>query len=350
MLYEEILKKGLCTAISTEGMTEDEWLEKRRNGIGGSDSGALLGMNKYATPLSVYISKKGLLDGGKTNNNQSIKWGKMAESAIREGIAKDLNLQIETSPVMFTRKNNPFMLADLDGVAFVPIAREIEGKTIQGLGGVEIKTATSRNQEFGSDEIPDSYYCQVQHYMSVTELDWFILAVLIDKVNGRIYVVPRNDEFINNTLIPAEKSFWNDYVLTGTMPAPTGNEYESDALNGIYDSCAMEVSLPESVSLLCDEYALACSEENAIGVKKEQIKEKIKIAIMQASPDATADKQKIIATAGSAKITWSKQIRKSVDTDKLKMSGLYDDYAKETESQVMRITAAKKAESAADLF
>lgn len=350
MLYEEILKNGFCTAESTDGMSEDVWLEKRRAGIGGSDSGALLNMNKYATPLSVYIAKKGLLDSDLNKNNQSIKWGKMAEAAIRKGLADDLNLQIETAPVMFKSKDNPFMLADLDGLIFVPEAREIEGKTVKGIGGLEIKTATSRNQEFGSDEIPDSYYCQVQHYMAVTGLMWFILCVLIDKADGRIYVVPRNDEFINNTLVPAEKSFWNDYVLTDTMPAPTGNKNEAKIIDGIYKECAADVELPEEVSLLCDEYNLASQEEKAAGERKEIIKEKIKIAIMKASPDADVEKQKIIATAGGAKITWNRQVMKIADTARLKKSGLFDEYCKESTSLVMRITAEKRAESAADIL
>ena len=350
MLYEEILKNGFCTAESTDGMSEDVWLEKRRAGIGGSDSGALLNMNKYATPLSVYIAKKRLLDSDLNKNNQSIKWGKMAEAAIRKGLADDLNLQIETAPVMFKSKDNPFMLADLDGLIFVSEGREIEGKTVKGIGGLEIKTATSRNAEFGKDEIPDSYYCQVQHYMAVTGLQWFILAVLIDKADGRIYVVPRNEDFIKNTLIPAEKAFWNDYILTDTMPAPTGNENEAKTVDGIYKECAAEIDLPEEVSLLCDEYNLASQEEKAAGEKKKLAQEKIKIAILKASPTADAGKQKIIAKAGGAKITWNRQVRKIADTDKLKKAGLFDEYCKESESLVMRITAEKKTESAADVF
>ena len=350
MLYEDVLEKGFCSAISTDGMSESEWLENRRRGIGGSDSGAILGMNKYSTPLSVYISKKGMLDDGLNANNSAIKWGKMAEAAIREGLAKDLDLHIETSPVMYTSKENPFMIADLDGLCYTEETAIIEGKEINGLGGLEIKTATSRNTEFGSDEIPDSYYCQVQHYMAVTGLDWFILAVLIDKADGRIYVVPRNEDFIKNTLIPAEKAFWNDYILTDTMPAPTGNDYESKALDGIYNECSAEIELPEEVSKLCDAYSVAAANEKKSAEQKEAIKEQIKMAIYKASPEADAEKQKIVATVGGAKITWSRQVRKSVDTEMLKKSGLYDSYCKESTSLVMRITAEKKALSAADVF
>ena len=41
MLYEEVLEKGHCTAISTDGMSEAEWLEHRRKGIGGKFLGYL---------------------------------------------------------------------------------------------------------------------------------------------------------------------------------------------------------------------------------------------------------------------------------------------------------------------
>ena len=351
MIVDEILKTGVCKAISTDGMSESEWLEKRRSGIGGSDSGAILGLNKYATPLSVYIAKKGMLEDGLNVNNQSIKWGKMAEAAIRQGLAEDLNLQIETAPVMFKSAENSFMLADLDGVIYVPESREIEGVTVEGIGGLEIKTATSRNTEFGKDEIPDSYYCQVQHYMSVTGLKWFILSVLIDKADGRIYVIPRNDDFICSRLIPAEKNFWNEYVQKNVMPAPTGNENESKILDGVYKNCCAEVELPEEVSLLCTEYNLAQQAEKAAAEKKEIIKEQIKIAILHASPNVDLEKQKIIAKAGGSKITWSKQVKRIADTDRLKKSGLFEDYSKESTSLVMRITAEKReAESAADIL
>ena len=338
MLYEKVLEKGCCTAISTEGMSESEWLEKRRAGIGGSDSGAILGMNKYATPLSVYIAKKGLLDvaDGLNANNQSIKWGKMAEAAIREGLAKDLGLNIETAPVMFTSRENPFMLADLDGLVFVPEAMEIEGKTVEGIGGLEIKTATSRNQEFGSDEIPDSYYCQVQHYMAVTGLMWFILAVLIDKADGKIYVVPRNDEFIGR-LVEEEENFWNDNVLANNPPAPTGNENEFDIVKSL--PMSEEVELDGECETMLDEKELLDAQIKELQAKSDAIKEQILMRMSAASNGEGAEKS--TAMCGSWKITYNTQVSRRVDTNALKKAGLYDEYARESVSRVLRITRAK---------
>ena len=38
--------------ISTVNMSHEEWLELRRKTIGGSDAGAICGLNPYASPYS----------------------------------------------------------------------------------------------------------------------------------------------------------------------------------------------------------------------------------------------------------------------------------------------------------
>lgn len=40
--------------IPTTDMTHEEWLKARKNGIGGSDAGAICGLNPYRSPIAVY--------------------------------------------------------------------------------------------------------------------------------------------------------------------------------------------------------------------------------------------------------------------------------------------------------
>lgn len=339
-LFEQIINNGNIDFVNTESYTESEWLNLRTTGIGGSDAGAIMGMNKYATPLSVFVAKRNLLSEEtkeKTASNESIKWGKMAESAIREGLAKDLELQIEAVPGMFTSTEYPFMNANLDGLVYADQPKEINGKVISGLGGLEIKTATERNTEFSDDEVPDSYYCQVQHYMCVTHLDYFILAVLIGKVSGKIYVIPRNDNFIER-LIQRESEFWYENVSKDVMPEPVGNERESEVLNSLFSHAAKEVTLGEEFEELCKEYNALSEQMKELKQHQETIKERLKIAIFaETDTDETAT-DKVIAKAGDCKITWTKQLRKIVDTDALKKANLFEEYSKISESMVMRIS------------
>ena len=47
------------TVVTTAAQGSDEWLDARRNGIGGSDVAAVLGANPWRTPLEVWLSKTG---------------------------------------------------------------------------------------------------------------------------------------------------------------------------------------------------------------------------------------------------------------------------------------------------
>ena len=43
--------------IPIRGLTREEWLAIRKKGIGGSDAGAICGLNPYASPMNVYLDK-----------------------------------------------------------------------------------------------------------------------------------------------------------------------------------------------------------------------------------------------------------------------------------------------------
>ena len=43
--------------VDTENLPEDEWLEWRRRGIGGSDAAAILGVSPFATARDLYYDK-----------------------------------------------------------------------------------------------------------------------------------------------------------------------------------------------------------------------------------------------------------------------------------------------------
>ena len=42
---------------NTKDMPKDEWLMKRKCGIGGSDASSILGLNPYRSSMAVYIEK-----------------------------------------------------------------------------------------------------------------------------------------------------------------------------------------------------------------------------------------------------------------------------------------------------
>jgi predicted phage-related endonuclease len=69
----------------------------------------------------------------------------------------------------------------------------------------------------GTDEIPDSYKCQVAYYSAITGVPKVDIAVLIGGNDFRIYTYIKDEDF-ENKLIQVAVNFWNNHILTNTPP------------------------------------------------------------------------------------------------------------------------------------
>lgn len=314
---------------------EAKWLELRTTGIGGSDAGAIMGMNKYASPLTVYMQKKGV-EGFKGNN--STKWGHILENPIREKAREELGIDIAPVPGMFTSIEYPFMNANLDGLCHAEHQVTIGGETVEGFGGHEIKTST-QGAGFGIDEIPDSYYCQVQHYMAVTGLNWFILTVFfLNTKEGRHYVIRRNNDFIYDRLIPAERDFWNNYVLADVVPEPLGLESEDEYLANL--PVDENIALDDEADILLETIDNLSKKIKELESQKSINKDKLILKLHELS-SGSLEADKVMAKGEKFKLSYNLQVRKSIDSEQLKKDGLYDSYTKTSSSRVMRISEVK---------
>ena len=182
-----------------------EWLKNRQTGIGGSDVAAILGLSKWKTPLDVYNDK--IAENPVEESNASIEWGNRLEPVIRQKYADVTGIPVTIPNTTFRHPEHPFMIANVDGL--LP-----DGSVL------EIKTARSGADwgEEGTDEIPEYYLTQVQHYMAVTGSKMCDVAVLIGASDFRIYHVDFDPE-IAAMLIEEEKAFWQR-VIDRNPPAP----------------------------------------------------------------------------------------------------------------------------------
>ena len=315
----------------------EKWLQLRTTGIGGSDAGAIMGMNKYSSPLTIYLSKKNV-EGFK--GNASTEWGHILEDPIRKKAAEELGVEIISVPGMYTSNDIPYMNANIDGLCHAENQVTIGGESIEGFGGFEIKTS-SRGEGFSEDEIPDSYYCQVQHYMAVTNLPWFILtAFFMNTKRVRHYVIRRNDDFIYNQLIPAEKDFWENYVMADQAPEPIGVDAEEEYIKNI--PIANDIILDGETEDLIAQRMEIQQELDKLKQKENALKDSIILKLSQLSNGTTSD-DKIAASGERFKLSYNMQKKTSVDTDALKKSGLFDNYKKELSYRVLRVAEIKKS-------
>lgn len=191
----------------------EEWLNERRSGIGGSDAAAILGLSPWKTPLSVYLEKIG--QAPERPDNDRMLWGRLLEPVIRQHYADQTGrvVRMPGTPYGLVRsETHPFMLATIDGFTD-------DGRIL------EIKTAGSADGwgEPGTDEVPEYYLPQVQHYLAVTGFAVADVAVLIGGHDFRIYHVEADKEF-HDILIDVEASFWRCVEQRVPPPPVSGDD------------------------------------------------------------------------------------------------------------------------------
>lgn len=183
-----------------------QWLEERRKGIGGSDIAAIMGLSPWKTPYQIYREKRKEVDAWQ--GNEATDWGKRQEPVIRQWYSDTTGRCVRLPEKILFHSKYPFMLASLDGFTDDP-------------RGVEIKTARSSKGwgEPGTNEIPDYYTLQVQHYMVVTGFEVFDVPVSIGGGSPELYEVPADKE-LQEMIIEACAAFWQR-VVEGNPPEPT---------------------------------------------------------------------------------------------------------------------------------
>lgn len=250
--------------VSTEGLSREEWLRWRNNGIGGSDASIICGINKYKSPMQLWMEKTNRLVP--EESGESAYWGTILEPIIRDEFIKRSGFQVLKEPHILQHENYPFMLANLDGIVSDPT----NGKCI-----FEAKTASQYKQDQWNNGIPDEYMLQVQHYFAVTGYSLAYVSVLIGGNQFKYTTIRRDDELID-MLIKLESDFWQR-VEKDIPPPIDGSEASTELLNRLYSSSISDsITLPSEASELIKKYEEYASEEKEIKLKKDDVSNKLK--------------------------------------------------------------------------
>lgn len=222
---------GTAEVIShLDDLDRAEWLELRREGIGGSDAAAICGQDRWRSAFEVWLDKTAAPNLPDDEMSEAAEWGLLLEPVVREQTAKRQQVAIAPAPFLVASTTHPFMLANLDGLAW-----ELRDPQIDPPEGVyEGKTAGVWTADgWEADGVPDSYLLQGMHYLAVTGLDWLIFGVLIGGQRLEVRRVERDDALIDH-LVTIETAFWQR-VLDRTPPDPDGSEACTDLLAHLYD-------------------------------------------------------------------------------------------------------------------
>ena len=282
---------------STENMSYEDWLEHRKLGIGGSDASVVCGINKYKSPVELWLDKTDQLPPQEAG--EAAYWGTQLESIVRAEFTRRTGIEVTKPDVILQSEEHPFMLANLDGVCEVPDV---------GACIFEAKTASAYKAGEWEDTIPDEYQLQIQHYMAVTGYAGAYIAVLIGGNTFRWKFVERDEELIS-MLIELESAFWN-HVQDCTPPPLDGSDAAAKFLSERFPTSkpTSHITLPDTAADLLAQYDEACAELEAVTERKQKAENLLK--------EMLGDNE--VGTTAGRVITWKSVAQERLDSKTLK--------------------------------
>lgn len=293
----------MITKINTS--THEEWLEERKKSLGGSDVGAILGMNEYSSPYTIWAEKTGKL--APFEGNEWTRLGNDLEGYVAARFAEVSGLKLINDKATWRNDKYPHLHANID--------RKIIGMK----AGVECKLTSELNaKKYKNGEFPDRFYAQCVEYLAVTEYERWFLVVLIYGKGIKIYQMTRipDDEipewceasvYVDDkeieALVKVTGAFWNNFVLPNTPPPADGTKSTSETITALYpESNGETISLAAFESDL-KEFATLQGLLKDVEKQKEEVANRIKVYMGEASRGESS----------SYKVTWSSSVRNTFD-------------------------------------
>ena len=239
---EALDMEGLPISIYIENIDEvlannEDFALIRKNGLGGSDSSAVLGVNPYTSRQQLIQEKaRDVLTAEEkaVGDKVAVRKGRDLEPLIIEKATKALGINVFKPSDMYRFTNYPWLTMNFDGVfkedQYYPC--EIKVVTLYGqkhydfnkayydeLEGIkpippnyadsEINTIETKAMQYG---IPPYYYTQLQQEMMALNAPYGLLAVLKDS-DWRLNVFfIHQDKYVQSRLITEGWKVWEEVV------------------------------------------------------------------------------------------------------------------------------------------
>jgi len=292
--------------------------QERREYIGGSDIAAIMNMNRWKTPLKLWLEKTGEIEPDDLSQNDSVQLGIELEEFVAQKFSKETKKPVRKQNKMYRHKDFPFLVAHVDRL--ITNSDEI----------LECKTCSFyKKEEWEDEKIPTEYIMQVIWYLGITGKKKGYIAVLIGGQTFK-YKPVQFDKELFDLMVEAACEFWN-FVQTKTMPRIFVND------NSIL-SKAFHVENQDFIEIQNIEKTVK---------KLQRIKKRILNLKKRQEFYEVVIKKAININSGlltkKYKVTWKNENTTRVDTEKLKKDKLYEQYSYTTESRKLRVTKNKLA-------
>lgn len=303
--------------IPTASMSKEEWTKLRSTTIGGSDAASIIGLNPHKSAYALWAEKTGKVIPEDISQKEAVRLGTDLEDYVAHRFMEATGKKVRRVNYTVFRDDMPYAHANYD--------RLVVGED----AGLEIKTTNALNlKKFKNGEFPANYYCQCVHYMMVSGLKRWYLAVLVLGIEFKVFVIERDEAEIE-ALRLAEENFWYQ-VQNDLPPEIDGMDSTVDALNA-----AFPISDPDadSVDLTICAVDLALLDECIQQIKALEEKKK-------------AAQARVMETLGAAEkgfyggysVSWKSQKRSTFDRKKWEKEhgAIPEEYFKVSDNRTFR--------------
>lgn len=302
------------------------WLKERRNGVGGTDAAALLGVHvslsmptaKDVTPAHVFADKTA--SGEPVEDDKPIyAFGHALEPVLLARAEEQFGITTRRGG-LYRNKSEPWRYANPDALAS-------DG------GIVECKTASRRAEaaeKWLAGDVSPHAYIQTQHYLAVTGRSHSYYSVAIRDDYSNWETVPRHlwgepwfadmavkefvqvgpverDEAVIAHILDTEREFWG-YVQAGVLP----DNYAADLTPverfpvGRKD-IDVEAVIPEMTADDLARLAAIKEQQTALGDERAAIEARIKAEIGDGE---------YLTVGGTRRMRWSSLLASQFDKDR----------------------------------
>lgn len=286
--------------------------EERRKYLGGSDISAVMGLNRWKTPLKLWLEKTGESEPEDLSKVEAVQLGTELEEFVAQKFSRETGKQVRKQPKMYVHKDYPYMVAHVD-------------RLITGTDELlECKTCSYfKKDEWENDGIPQEYILQVMWYLGITGRKKGYIAVLIGGQSFK-YTELEFDSELFDTMVEKAKDFW-DKVQNNIPPEISANDGE-----------VIREMFPKSSGDIVED--LEAESEVAL---LQEVKEHLKELSGERDELETKVKNRIRGNLGISTmkyiITWKEQETTNIDRVAMAKDGVLDKYIKKSTTRRLSV-------------
>lgn len=306
------------TAADMASVEEQIWQQNRAMGIGGSEVGALLGVDPYSTPYYIWERKTGRADG--FEGNDYTRAGHLLEPVIKQWFTEQTGLKIH--PVEhYASPTHPWRRVTPDGI----------------VGDHGLMDAKNSRFEISPDEIREgkkmNWYFQIMWGIGI----WNELHPQQPLTNGYIVWLGAGYQFqylkfdyeqdVYEMMCEVVDHFWNEHVLTDIPPPPITRE---DILKAVGKVIPKAKELEGDYAEFYQQYVHAKSEIKKWEEVADEMQQAIQLHLLE-HDTATLN--------GKPVLTWKEQAATRLDSKRLKeeMPDIWQKYSATSKTRVFRL-------------